>query len=513
MRARRPHLLILALTLAFSLSACSKTGEATASPEPTAAQTPTGEAKFVLPRTASTLHPILGTERTNLALAPLIWEGLFELDATFTPQNVLCERYEVSADGLTWTFYLRSGATFSDGSAFSASEAVFSLNLARTGNSRYSFRLADITSVKGEGNVLTVTLSSPNGDLPALLDVPIVKGESEEPLGTGPYVLKSSSDGDTLVARTDWWQKRALPTSSIPLKMVAGADELILAFDSGEVSMVTSDLTGTNTLNFAGGYEVWDSPSTIMLYVGFNAQKGACADPLVRQALSRGFDRQTVASVLYSGRATSAVLPISPACPYYDQILGAETKSDYSAAAMTDLLTQAGYTKSGEIIKKGRTAFTLTLIVNSESSFKTATADHLAEELSKQGIQVQISKLGWAEYEAALKAKQFDLYIGETMLAPDFDLSDLLGRSGPLNYGGFSDSQAEMLLHTFRAADVGTRPAAAAALCDYLQVSCPFTPLCFKNTSVLTGWGIISGLAPTQQNAFYQMWNWTLNLK
>ncbi|MPM35090.1 Oligopeptide-binding protein AppA [bioreactor metagenome] len=250
-----------------------------------------------------------------------------------------------------------------------------------------------------------------------------------------------------------------------------------------------------------------------MLYVGFNTQKGACADSLVRQAFARGFDRQTVANVLYSGRATPAVLPISPASPYYDQILAAETNSDFSAVAMTDLLTQAGYTKSGEVMKKGRTALTLTLIVNSESSFKTATADHLAEELSKQGIQVQVSKLGWTEYEAALKAKQFDLYLGETMLAPDFDLQDLAGKTGPLNYGGYSDSQAETLLQAFRAADAGARLAAAAALCDYLQISCPFTPLCFKNTSVLTGWGIVSGLSPTQQNAFYQMWNWTLNLR
>lgn len=511
MRARRPLIVILVFALVFSLSACSKTGGAAPSPQSTVTDTPAAKTEFVLPRTSSTLHPILGTERTNLTLAPLIWEGLFELDPTFTPQNVLCERYAVSADGLTWTLYLRSGVTFSDGSPLTAAEAAFSLNLARTGNTRFASRLADIISVMGEGNILTVALSSPNGNLPALLDVPIVKGESEEPLGTGPYVLKYNAGDEMLVARTDWWQKHTLPAATIPLKTVEGADELILAFDSGEVSLVTSDLTGTNTLSYAGGYEVWDSPSAIMLYIGFNTQKGACADPLVRQALARGFDRQTVANVLYSGRAVPAVLPLSPASPYYDQILGAEADSDYSTQAMTDLLAQAGYEKSGEVMKKGRAALSLILVVNSESSFKTAAADHFAEELVNQGIQIEVRKLDWAEYEAALKSKQFDLYLAETMLTPDFDLLNLAGRSGTLNYGGYSDGDAEVLLRAYREADAGARPAAAEALFSYLEKTCPFTPLCFKNISVLTGWGIVSGVSPTQQNAFYQIWSWTLN--
>ena len=81
--------------------------------------------------------------------------------------------------------------TFSDGSPLTSAEVKSSLDLART-RSLYASRFSDITGVTaGEGSV-TVTLSRANGNLPALLDIPIVKETGGVPLGTGPYVLSQS---------------------------------------------------------------------------------------------------------------------------------------------------------------------------------------------------------------------------------------------------------------------------------------------------------------------------------
>jgi peptide/nickel transport system substrate-binding protein len=180
-------------------------------------------------------------------------------------------------------------------------------------SSRYAARLSDVRSVRAaDERTLTVTLSSPNGSLPALLDIPVVKGESEEPLGTGPYVIVGSGDDEQLVRRADWWRNKTIPLGTIPLLTMSGPDSLIYAFDTYDVSLVTADLTGTNALGFSTGYEAWDCPTTTMIYVGLKTAGGACADSAVRRAISRALDRTSVAGALFIRHAEAAVLPVSP---------------------------------------------------------------------------------------------------------------------------------------------------------------------------------------------------------
>ena len=97
------------------------------------------------------------------------------------------------------------------------------------------------------------------------------------------------------------------------------------------ISLVSTDLTGTNALGFGGDYETWDYPTSTMLYVGFNCNAGACRDPAVRQALSRGLDRNSVASALYARHAVASALPVHPAAACYDE----------TAAAALDFAPQA----------------------------------------------------------------------------------------------------------------------------------------------------------------------------
>lgn len=503
---RRIFCCLLLICLLFSLSACGSTPVPTDAPSPTPTEEPV-TAQFALPRTAATLHPILGNDRTNLALAPLIWEGLFELDNQFVPRKVLCESYIVSGNGLVWTFVLRSDVTFSDGTPLTSAEAAQSLQLATRADSRFAARLSTVASITApDADTLTVTLTIPNGNLPALLDIPIVKGESEEPLGTGPYVIHNQGEDTSLQRRSGWWRSLSLPFESIPLQTVEGADNLIYAFDTNDVSLVTTDLTGTNALGYSTGYETWDCPTTILLFVGFNTAEGPCKDVLVRQALSRSFDRATVATSLFARHAEAAVLPVSPASKLYDTALADEF--DYSAQAASDLFQQAGYELSDGVLKKNRASLSLTFLVNSENYFKVSAAEYLAEELGKLGVSVDLQKLSWSDYEKNLRAGNFDLYLGETMLTADFDLTGLVARNGALNYGNYSSAGASALLSALQEANGETRAAAARALYRALEEEAPFAALCFKNASVLTQWGQVSGLSPTQSNAFYGLSEW-----
>lgn len=507
---------LAALALLLSLAGCGRDGAERSpapAPTPSAAPSPTpgaapGTMEFVLPYYGDGgFHPITGTNRTNLTLAPLLYEGLYELDGAFEPQPLLCEAAFVSGDGLTWSFTLRQGAAFSDGSPLTAADAAYSLQLAMGEGAPYATRLKNIRAVRAEADgTLTVALNAPNGNLPALLDVPVVKETEAGPLGTGPYVLRAEGDELSLEARTDWWRNEPLPFDHIRLYAVQGADGLIHAFDTREISLVAADITGSNALGYSGSYEAWDYPTSVMLFMGYNAERGPCREAAVRRALSYGYERGAVAKSLFAQHAQAAALPVSPASGLYDEKLS--DSLGYAPQTMEALLDEAGWTLSDGARVKGKETLSLTLLVNSENSYKSAAADYLASGLTRAGAAVTVRKLPWDDYAAALAAGDFDLYLGEVRLTADFDLSDLLTPGGALNYGGYRDEAVQGLLAAFRSAGGEARKTAASALYRGVAESAPFTPICFKNWSVLTHWGRLTGLSPTQQNVFYGFPGW-----
>lgn len=508
MKPSRLSALVLALVL---LSGCgAPPPEATPTPTPEAVEETGEEAStvFSLPRTTASLHPILSTDKVNVSLAGLIWEGLFELDRTFDPQPRLCQSYAVSEDGLTWTFRLRTGVTFSDGSPLTAADVVASLQLAQSPQSRFAGRLDDVTSISEQEGAVVLTLRTPNGALPALLDIPVVKAGSDEvPLGTGPYRLTETEGGTVLTARTDWWQNLDLPAETIPLVTIQAADDLISAFDTEDISLVTADLTGTSTLGFAGDHAVWDYPTTTMVYIGYNCKSGPCANAAIRRALDRAWDRNTVAVALYSRHAQAAALPLHPDCADYDDTLA--QRRDYSPQVFAQLLEEAGCTQGEDgLWYQGRRPLSLTFVVNTDNTFRLSAAEYLADELTRSGVQVELQKLEWNEYQQALTAGSFDLYLGATTLSADFDPAPLLSAGGALNFGGYWNANTLTLLSAWQAASGAARKTAAQALWSDLETQVPFSTLCFKNQSVLTQWGTVTGLTPTQQNPFHGIENW-----
>ena len=449
-----------------------------------------------------TLHPTLAGNRANLTLAPLLYEGLFAVDRAFQAQPVLCQSYTVSEDKLSWTFTLRSGAAFSDGTPLTGQAVADALNLARSPQGRFRQRLADVTAVTASEenpNQVAVALSRPNGSLPLLLDIPIALGEGERPLGTGPYVLSGEGDSLSLTARVGWWQDKALPAQAIPLHAVHKSDELIYAFDAGEVSLVDVDLMATNAMGYGGNYQAWDYPSTGFLYLGFNTQEGPCRAPEVRRTLALAVDRESIASAVYANHARAALLPVHPDSPLYSQASAGAAP----AYAPEQLAAQLQELRLGDKA--------LTLVVNNENMSKAAAAQRIAYQLEAVGLAVNLVQMSFEDYTAALANGAFDLYLAETALTADFDLAPLLGSAGALNYGRWWAEGADGLLWAMQAAAPEEKAAAAENLFALLNEQAPIVPIAFKNGSVLTQWGQVSGLSPVRGNVFYQMENWSVS--
>ena len=501
---RRLLSLLLSAALALSLTACGPE-EGAASSQQESQEMSSSQAESVpvdIPFAlaaypAYSFHPVLAENRANLTLAPLLYEPLFEVDASFQAIPVLCQGYSASEDKLTWTFTLRAGVTFSDGTPLTGTLVADALNLARQAGSRYAGRLSSVSAIVGDEGSVTITLSRPNGEVPVLLDIPIAYGDGDRPLGTGPYLLSEEGSDLSLTARSGWWQDKSLPAQEIPLVAVEQSDDLISAFSSGEIGLVDVDLMGTNSLGYSGSYETWDYATTDLLYLGFNTASGPCRTPRVRQALAQAVDRDSIVQVDLARHAAASTLPIHPDSPLYSaqtaQVLSFQPEALEEQLSALNLPSRP-----------------LELLVNSENTAKVAAAQRITYQLQAAGVEVTLTKLPFEDFTAALARGDFDLYLGEVVLTADFDLSPLLSSSGSLNYGGWRDGQTDALLSTFASAQGAERTAVAQALWSYLVQQVPIAPICFKNGSVLTQWGRLSGLDPVRGNVFHHLEGWII---
>ena len=452
---------------------------------------------FSLPYASDqSLDPIDCPDGPQQTAASLICEGLFRLTPDLETENLLCESYTYDSERYAYTFTLRSGVLFSDGSPLTARDVRAALERARQ-SERYRARLAHISSISAGDGTVTITLSRPNTGFPALLDIPISKESGGFPLGTGPYFLSQDEDGAFLAANPAWWQGGGQPVERIGLTEASGQDAVLYRFSSHEVQLITADLTGTDPAVLTGSVNQWEADTAVLQYVGLNTAAAPLDDAALRCALGECLNREHIVSGFLSGHGRAAQFPVSPRSPLYPQ----ELEIRFSADAPVQAVSRTGYVPER----------TLTLLVNGENSFKTAVADYLAESFTAAGVPVETRVLPWEEYAAALEAGDFDLYYGEVRLTADWDLSPLLSSGGALNYGGWMDAETDGLLAAYNAAE--NRTAAMEALCSRLRQQSPILPVCFKSTSVLTQTGVLEELTPTAAEPLYGLTGCTIHLR
>lgn len=455
---------------------------------------------FSLPYSADqTLDPITCADGMQQVVGALLYEGLFQLDTQLEPQPRLCSSYTYDPETFTYVFTLRSGVLFSDGTALTADDVAASLRRAKS-SQRYSARLAQMASVTAGSGTVTVVLTSANTGFPALLDIPIVKAGTESnlvPVGTGAYYYTQDETGVFLLANDNWWMGGGQPVARIGLSSASDWESMLYQFTSHDVQLITADLTGTSPISATGNVSFQDADTTIFQYLGINTTKAPLNDPAVRQALNQGIDRATLTSAFLSGHALPAQFPVSPVCSLYPGDLEQEYIYDNFAQALGTAVNSR--------------AWTLTLLVNEENSFKVSAAKYLAQTLSASGVTIQVETLPWESYVAALAAGDFDLYYGEVKLTADWDLRSLLATGGSLNYGGWSNATTDSLLAAY--ASASDRTAAMEALCLHLQQQAPLIPLCFKSTSVLVQTGVTEGLTPTMTDPFYNLTSCIIHLR
>ena len=449
-----------------------------------------------------TLDPITCGEGIQQDVAALLYEPLVQLDQNFEPVPLLCESWSWDESGLVLTLVIRQGVTFSDGSALTAADAADTLRRAAD-SERYRYRLRQVASITASNSAgtVTITLTAPNQGFPALLDIPVVKGSTSGqsvPLGTGPYVFVTGSESDSLVANTSWWRQEALPVDTIPLVHAKDKETAMYLFSSRRVELLRADPT-SDLVSASGQAESTAVPTTVLQFIGFNTTEGVFASAAARAAFSEGIPRDMVADALLSGNALAAAFPISPLSALYPEDLAPSYRYEDAVEALADAGGDTGQRQA------------LTLLVNEENSFRVACASFIAESLSLLDWQITVEALPWEAYLAALAAGEFDLYYGEVRLTADWDITDLVGSGGSLNYGGYANVVTDALLQAFTSST--DRSYAARQLCAHLLGTTPIAPVCFQQDTLLTHEGVAQGMSPTATSVFFGLENWTIHLE
>lgn len=443
---------------------------------------------------SGTMNPITGISRLNSDFMPLVYEGLFFINDRYEAEPLLCSSF--SKEGLKYTFHLNPDACFSDGTKLTADDVKYSLEFAISGSSVYGGRLKHVKRISApEEDIVMIELDKDLGRFEQLLDIPVIKKGSDDmtyPIGTGAYIIVESEGESYLKANPVWWRKEVKPAPRIELIDTPEADLLINYFETGVISMVRSDLTATDLVVFGGDYEEWSYATSDMYYLGLNTAAGPFMRAETRRLMSFVVDRELICETEMLRYADPAVLPVNPASRLYKKEI--EQKYAFSIDRFIEESIAEGYGEENPL----RVVF----IVNTENVFKVAVANRISEDLRAMGVQVELRELKWDNFLAALKSGNFDIYLAEVRLSPDFDISPLVSKEGALNYGKYSSEETEILLDSFLSADRGSIETAAAALYRKVAEDAPIIPILFKRGLVLAKRGIIEDISPLQGNIF-----------
>jgi peptide/nickel transport system substrate-binding protein len=320
---------------------------------------PEGTLIVALSTNPDTLDGPITAERNAHNASRGIFDSLVWVNDEGKVEPELAESWEISDDGLEYTFHLRQGVTFHNGEPFNADSVVYSweryINPELPWNERW--RIADAVEKVDEYTVKVIT-EEPK---PLLLRTIATQwmmvppqyieevGDVEfgiQPVGTGPFIFEEWVQGDhiTLRANPDYWREGFPKVAEVIFRPVPESATRVAAIQTGEVDVV-GRLSSEEAQSLLGapGVQVIRYPVARVYYIAFNNLTSGVGqpteDPLVRQAMNYAVDVQAIVDALFDGFAKPATGFVATGELGY----GAVEPFAYDPDMARDLLAEAGY--------------------------------------------------------------------------------------------------------------------------------------------------------------------------
>jgi peptide/nickel transport system substrate-binding protein len=383
-----------------------------------------------------------------------IFEGLVHLDPAGTVKPLLATWWEVAPDGLTYTFHLRSGVRFQDGTPFDAGIVKFSLEraIAPSSTNVQKQALSVIRQVEVV-DPLTVRLRLARADSNLLYvlawgDAVMVSPRSAAslataPVGTGPFKLSGWRRGDavTLVRNDAYWGARA-KLRQVTFKFIADPAAAFAAIRTHDVDAFPDYPAPENLaqLRQDPALKVISASSEGEVILAVNNRVGPLADVRVRQAIQHALDRRAIIDGAMYGYGTPIGSHFPPQNAAYVDLTGLYPHDIAKAKA---LLAQSGYPNG----------FTLTMKLP-PPNYARRSGEIAASQLAAVGIKVKIENLEWAQWlDQVFGRHAFDLTVVSHAEPMDYDIYDR-----PDYYFGYHSADFHALMTALKATtDEGQR--------------------------------------------------------
>jgi peptide/nickel transport system substrate-binding protein len=381
--------------------------------------------KFGVNRAAENLDPVTQDANPDIWAFMQIYQQLVRVNVKgngFDPD--LAERWTNSADGKTWTFFLRRNAKFSNGDPVKASDAVWSLKRARDTKGPWQWALEAVQEIAAKDDyTVVITLKEPWA--PFLADISLFSNSilpekvfkdatpddiSNKPVGSGPFMLAEWKKGEELVMRANpHYYEPGLPkTQELRLRYIPDDNARIIAVQSGDVDGIDyTPFSRVAELRKNPNLEMQLNPSTAVAHLSLNNREAPLNNVKFRQALAYATDRAGIGKAVCFGNCTSATTFLPMTTPFFNT----GTKGlAFDLGRARQLMRESGV----------KTPVTLKLLFWSNNAVHQPTAVALKGMWAKLGVNLELEPLDRATATKKYRANEFQLYItGWTNDIPD----------------------------------------------------------------------------------------------
>ena len=417
---------LIALT-SFSFSSCQRQREESV----TAA-----ELRYGLTTEPVTLDPLNPANTADgRSLLFNVFEGLVKPDSSGRLLPAAAESYSIEQNGLVYTFTLRQGLQFHDGSAVEIADILFSLNQARQAGFSGLNQIERMEIIRPDE--IAIVLLEPDLEFLPYLTVGIVPENNPDrernPIGTGPFIIESytAQQNLILVKNPHYWQEDLPKLDRIIIVFVADSNALLTGLLGGNIEGAA--VTGAQLAQLAPeAFDIVPFYSNMVQLLALNNTAMPLDDMRVRQAVNYALDIQGIIDTAFFGRGEPSGSPLIPGLTYvYEQSLRDPFPRDLTRAR--NLLAEAGFPNG----------FPLEIVVSSNFTMHVDTAQVIVNQLADAGINGNIRLVDWAtwlseiyrnrEYQATI------ISLDATNISPRSFLSRYLSGAGG-NFINFENS-------------------------------------------------------------------------
>ncbi len=419
------------------------------------------------------LNPLLsGYNQVDADLVSLIFSGLTEINERGEVVPDLARKWDISEDGLIYTFYLRPDVRWHDGESFTADDVVFTIEALQDPNFQGPPELATlwqaVAAEKQSDHIVSFTLREPFAPFLAYTTVGILPKHilegvparelprhpfSAHPVGTGSFRLLELTAEHALLEANPYYYGQKPYLDKVEFLFYREYGEIFAAYQRGEVEGISRvlppDLDRVRQVEGLNLYSTWLPRYTLIF---LNLEAPAFQEKEVRQALLWAIDRQRIIDQILDGQGLVVDSPILPNSWAYDEDI---PRYDYNPQQAKDLLEEAGWvdTNNDGVREKEGVALEFPLLTN-DDPLRVRIIEEIARELAEVGVGVRTQTLGYGVSER-LQSHHFTAVLyGWGDLPPDPDLYEMWHSTQATdegqNYGGFANRDVDEILEQAR---------------------------------------------------------------